>query len=61
MQKATERQEGDVNAVTFIQGERVDHGRRPWSLPRPEPSLVMRGSAWVALICVNGIGGCRSP
>jgi len=39
MQKATERQEGDVNAVTFIQGGRVDHGRRPWSLPRPEPSL----------------------
>jgi hypothetical protein len=58
MQKATERQEGDVNAVTFIQGGRVDHGRRPWSLP-PDPSLVMRGSAWVALICV--IGGCRSP
>jgi hypothetical protein len=54
---------GDVTAaMTFIQGGKVDHGRpRPWSLAPPELTLIMRNSAWVALICVSGTDGHRSP
>jgi hypothetical protein len=49
-------------AMTFIQGGKVDHGRpRPWSLAPPELTLIMRNSAWVALICVSGTDGHRSP
>jgi hypothetical protein len=51
---------GDVKAaMTFILGGRADHGRP--ALARPEPKLIMRSSAWAALICVNGTDGRRSP
>ena len=47
----TGSRKGDVKAAMTFQGESADHGRP--SLARPEPSLIMRSSAWVALICVN--------
>ena len=51
---------GDVKAAMTFSKEKVPITAAP-PLARPEPGLIMRSSAWVALICVNDTDGRRSP